>query len=153
MQHPAGRLLCNTQHAIRSRTIIRSLPAWRLFSYNSPSRSQELKFKAIESLDSGSLARTNDEINLEYTGEHDLERSTPVHGHRILHSKRTLPCFSMDGKVVVVTGGARGLGLVMSQGLVESGAEVAICDLNRDEAERQAEELTAALRRESPAAE
>lgn len=59
----------------------------------------------------------------------------------------------MDGKVVVVTGGARGLGLVMSQGLVESGAEVAICDLNRDEAERQAEELTAALRRESPAAE
>lgn len=31
-----------------------------------------------------------------------------------------------------MTGGAQGLGLVMAQGLVESGAEVAILDINKD---------------------
>lgn len=43
---------------------------------------------------------------------------------------RTLPTFSLEGKVAVVTGGARGLGLVMGQGLIESGADLAIVDLN-----------------------
>ena len=38
--------------------------------------------------------------------------------------------FSLDGKVAVVTGGARGLGLVMAQGLMTSGAQVALVDLN-----------------------
>ena len=33
--------------------------------------------------------------------------------------------------MAVVTGGARGLGLVMSQACVISGADVAIVDLNR----------------------
>ena len=44
--------------------------------------------------------------------------------------KRTLPSFSLEGKVAVVTGGARGLGLVMGQALVQSGADLAIVDLN-----------------------
>lgn len=39
---------------------------------------------------------------------------------------RTLPEFSLEGKVSVVTGGARGLGLVMAQALVNSGSHVAI---------------------------
>ena len=43
---------------------------------------------------------------------------------------RTLASFSLDGRVAVVTGGARGLGLVMSQALIVSGADVAIVDLN-----------------------
>jgi len=39
--------------------------------------------------------------------------------------------FSLEGRVGVVTGGARGLGLVMSQALVISGANIATVDLNR----------------------
>lgn len=46
------------------------------------------------------------------------------------HAKRTLASFSLEGRVAVVTGGARGLGLVMSQALVNSGADVALVDLN-----------------------
>ena len=42
----------------------------------------------------------------------------------------TLSTFSLAGSVCVVTGGAQGLGLVMSRALVFSGAEVAIVDLN-----------------------
>lgn len=44
--------------------------------------------------------------------------------------KRTLPSFSLEGKVAIVTGGARGLGLVMGQALIQSGADLAIVDLN-----------------------
>jgi NAD(P)-dependent dehydrogenase (short-subunit alcohol dehydrogenase family) len=40
--------------------------------------------------------------------------------------KRTLPSFSLEGKVAVVTGRVRGLGLV----LMRSGADLAIVDLN-----------------------
>jgi hypothetical protein len=48
------------------------------------------------------------------------------------HSVRppTLSTFSLQGRVAVVTGGAQGLGLVMSRALVFSGADVAIVDLN-----------------------
>ena len=44
--------------------------------------------------------------------------------------KRTLPSFSLEGRTAVVTGGARGLGLVMGQALIHSGADLAIVDLN-----------------------
>ena len=43
---------------------------------------------------------------------------------------RTLASFSLENRVAVVTGGARGLGLVMGQAIVESGADLAIVDLN-----------------------
>ncbi len=46
--------------------------------------------------------------------------------------KRTLPTFSLEGKVAIITGGARGLGLVMGQALVASGADLAIVDLNSE---------------------
>ena len=42
----------------------------------------------------------------------------------------TLGTFSLVGKVGVVTGGARGLGLVMANALLESGGRVALVDLN-----------------------
>lgn len=48
----------------------------------------------------------------------------------VQRQKRTLSSFSLEGKTAVVTGGARGLGYVMAQALVESGANVAIVDLN-----------------------
>ena len=47
-----------------------------------------------------------------------------------MHFKRTLASFSLENKVSMVTGGARGLGLVMAQGLVASGSDLAIVDLN-----------------------
>lgn len=43
---------------------------------------------------------------------------------------RTLTSFSLEKKVGIVTGGARGLGLAMAQAMVNSGADVAIVDLN-----------------------
>ena len=78
----------------------------------------------------GSFARTDPSVEMEYPEEHDLPSSTPVQGRGGLHFKRTLASFSLEGKVSVVTGGARGLGLVMSQAMVISGADVAIVDLN-----------------------
>lgn len=42
----------------------------------------------------------------------------------------TIPGFSLQDRVVVITGGASGLGLVMGKGAVESGAHLAIVDIN-----------------------
>lgn len=42
----------------------------------------------------------------------------------------TLPTFSLENRVVVITGGASGLGLVMGKGVVDSGAHLAIVDIN-----------------------
>lgn len=49
-----------------------------------------------------------------------------------MHFKRTLASFSLEKRVAVVTGGARGLGLVMSQACMLSGADVAIVDLSSE---------------------
>ncbi len=35
--------------------------------------------------------------------------------------------FRLDGKVAIVTGGSRGLGLWMAEGLAEAGADVMLC--------------------------
>lgn len=80
----------------------------------------------------GSLARTDESITVEYPEEGELPSSTPVTGRGGMHSKRTLASFSLEGKTSVVTGGARGLGLVMGQGLVISGANLAIVDMNSE---------------------
>jgi NAD(P)-dependent dehydrogenase (short-subunit alcohol dehydrogenase family) len=48
----------------------------------------------------------------------------------VMRHRRTL---DLTGRVVVITGGSRGLGLVLARALVERGARVAICA--RDEAE------------------
>lgn len=78
----------------------------------------------------GRFARTDESITVEYPEEHHLPSSKPVQGRGGFHFKRTLASFSLEGRVGVVTGGARGLGLVMSQALIVSGADVAIVDLN-----------------------
>jgi NAD(P)-dependent dehydrogenase (short-subunit alcohol dehydrogenase family) len=46
-------------------------------------------------------------------------------------------------KVAIVTGGASGIGLGISQRLARDGAKVAICDLNAEGAEAEAAKLTA----------
>lgn len=74
----------------------------------------------------------------------------PVVGRGGVHALRTLAAFSMEGKVAVVTGGARGLGLVMAQALVTSGADVAIVDMNREEGLKSAQSLIDIYQQENP---
>lgn len=87
------------------------------------------KDKSEEELE-GKFARTDKNVHLEYSEE--VDRGFPVQGRSGIHFKRTLASFSLEERVSVVTGGARGLGLVMGQGLVNSGSNLAIVDLNRE---------------------
>lgn len=69
-------------------------------------------------------------MQIEHPDEADHPPSAPVSGRGGMHFKRTLASFSLEKRVAVVTGGARGLGLVMSQACMLSGADVAIVDLS-----------------------
>jgi NAD(P)-dependent dehydrogenase (short-subunit alcohol dehydrogenase family) len=51
--------------------------------------------------------------------------------------------FRLDGKVALVTGGSKGLGLAMAQALASAGADVAICSRNGDESRAVADRLAA----------
>lgn len=50
-------------------------------------------------------------------------------------AKRKLNAYDLRGTVVLITGGSRGLGLVLARELVREGARLAICA--RDEAARE----------------
>ncbi|PGH31752.1 hypothetical protein GX50_05475 [[Emmonsia] crescens] len=101
----------------------------------------------------GRYARTDESVRVEYPEDHEMPRSPIVQGRGGMHFKRTLASFSLEGRVSVVTGGARGLGLVMGQALVSSGSDLAIVDLNKDEAEEQVQKLVAQYREENPGIE
>jgi D-arabinitol 2-dehydrogenase len=101
----------------------------------------------------GQYARTQDNIRVEYPKDNVLPQSEPLQGRGGFHFKRTLASFSLEGRVAVVTGGARGLGLVMAQALVTSGADVAIVDLNREEGQRSAQGLVDTYKSENPGTE
>jgi len=114
--------------ASRAPIAIRNAPlSWNRLIHDSPPL---LRDEKKEEDHEGSFARTDPTVEVEYPEEGDLPSSTPVQGRGGLHFKRTLASFSLEGRVGVVTGGARGLGLVMSQAMVISGADVAIVDLN-----------------------
>ncbi|MFN2641095.1 MAG: SDR family oxidoreductase [Actinomycetota bacterium] len=51
--------------------------------------------------------------------------------------------FSIEGKVAVVTGGSRGIGLMIARGFVESGARVYISSRKADACDASAKELSA----------
>ena len=78
----------------------------------------------------GRYARTDESVRVEYPEHGEMPRMPIVQGRGGRHFKRTLASFSLEDKVSIVTGGARGLGLVMAQALVASGSNVAIVDLN-----------------------
>lgn len=79
----------------------------------------------------GSYSRTDPDVQVEYPEDHELPSSRPVRGHGGGFAKPTLASFTLENKVTLVTGGARGLGLVMGQGVAYSGGHLAIVDLNR----------------------
>lgn len=122
----AARATRASRTSVPSRTF---LALQRPFHSSYPLRRDEKK----EEVHEGSFARTDSSVQVEYPEEGDLPSSAPVQGRGGLHFKRTLASFSLEGRVGVVTGGARGLGLVMSQAMVISGADVAIVDLNSRE--------------------
>lgn len=101
----------------------------------------------------GAYARTDETVKIEYPAENEMPRSPIVQGRGGMHFRRTLASFSLEDKVCVVTGGARGLGLVMGQALVNSGSQLAIVDLNKAEAEEQAKKLVEQFRDENPGLE
>ena len=61
---------------------------------------------------------------------------------------RTRHAISFDGRVVVLTGGSRGLGLVMARMLVDEGAKVVLLARDLSELERAREELESSGRGE-----
>ena len=50
---------------------------------------------------------------------------------------------NLNGKIAVVTGGSRGLGLAMARGLAQAGARVAVASRKLETCEKVAAELTA----------
>ncbi|KAL8758359.1 MAG: hypothetical protein Q9199_001570 [Rusavskia elegans] len=160
------------------RTALKSKPAYAIRPitcstklYKEDKRIHEKVMEDHDHSHAGSFSRTDNTVSIEYPGE-DLEpTSLAIQGRGGMHFKRTLPSFSLEGRTGVVTGGARGLGLVMSQALVISGCDVAIVDLNsmypsfnllpvfiligllEDEGERQAKELMDHFSTENPGAD
>lgn len=101
----------------------------------------------------GSASRTDNQISFPYPDEENFPREPTVQGRGGFHMQRTLASFSLEGRVAVITGGARGLGLVMGQALVASGADLAIVDLNKEEAEHSAAQLVETFKKENPNSE
>ena len=100
--------------------------------YKEDKRTPRVAEKALEKHDDhhGSFSRTDNTVQIEHPEEQDHPNDEPYQGRGGMHFKRTLANFTLDGKVAVITGGARGLGLVMSQACLLSGANVALVDLN-----------------------
>lgn len=99
----------------------------RTYVKESRQRPQASNRDKNEPTHAGTFARTDDSITVEYPEDHELPSSVPIVG---AGRAPTLATFSLQGNVGVVTGGARGLGLVMGQGMVVSGADLAIVDMN-----------------------
>jgi hypothetical protein len=79
----------------------------------------------------GAAARTDKSTDIKYPYD-DRPRTEPARGRGGTKLRPTLASFSLAGKTAIVTGGARGLGLVMAQGLMTSGADIALVDMNSE---------------------
>ncbi|KAL2146736.1 hypothetical protein VTI28DRAFT_2571 [Corynascus sepedonium] len=82
-------------------------------------------------------AATNTEVNAD-----DLDAVTPLQDKVYRQMPRTLQKMSVHGKVIIITGGARGLGNYMARACAEAGAKaIAIFDANQDLGDESAAEL------------
>ena len=118
--------------------------------YKEDKRQPNVASRALEQSEDdheGAFGRTDKTIRIEHPEEEDHPPSKPVQGRGGLHFKRTLASFTLENRSVIVTGGARGLGLVMSQACVISGADVAIVDLNSEKIEHYWKNFTHGLQR------
>jgi len=61
--------------------------------------------------------------------------------------KNVLDRFRLDGKVALITGGARGLGRTMAAALAEAGAEIALAGRSKDTCQQAADMITASAHR------
>ncbi|HEY50031.1 MAG TPA: SDR family oxidoreductase [Dehalococcoidia bacterium] len=59
----------------------------------------------------------------------------------------TIPKFSLEGKVAIVTGGSRGIGRSIALGFAEAGADVAVASRTAEELEKVAQEIEGLGRR------
>ncbi|RMY85874.1 hypothetical protein D0861_06225 [Hortaea werneckii] len=76
-------------------------------------------------------------------GADDVTIAQPFNSDLLPRLTPTLAKFTLADKVAVVTGGGRGLGLNMAQGLAEVGCRgIAIMDLNQELGEKSARELS-----------
>jgi NADP-dependent 3-hydroxy acid dehydrogenase YdfG len=132
------------QRAISATAGFHTVPAAR--QAEKPPTEEELAAAA------GQFARTDDSIVVKHPPEAQLPTEETVVGtdRAGAHVFPTLATFSLQGKVGVVTGGARGLGLVMGQGMVTSGSDLAIVDLNKEEATRQAQSIIETFKADHP---
>ena len=63
-----------------------------------------------------------------------------IAGSAILY-KLLKPKFDFENKVILITGGSRGLGLVLAREFASRGAKIAICARDREELQRAKEDL------------
>ncbi|KAJ5930904.1 hypothetical protein N7466_006397 [Penicillium verhagenii] len=136
-----------------------SSPPAQYFSSSHGPRSNSRNIKWTDSTenspteDDEGIARINENISIEYPDQSEVPRTPVIQGRGGMHFKRTLAQFSLEDRVTVVTGGASGIGLAMSQAIIASGSHVAIVDMNQDEAHRQAKTLLEQFKAENPGIE
>lgn len=76
------------------------------------------------------VSRIDENIRIKYPERAKLPQTIIPQGRGGRHFKRTLAQFSLEGKVSVVTGGASGIGLAISQATLASGSHLAIVDID-----------------------
>ncbi|KAJ5397542.1 Glucose/ribitol dehydrogenase [Penicillium cosmopolitanum] len=134
--HPAA-LTATARLALRSSNFFRPLTCTANRANQNDDPSKDPILSATNKAPSGAsgdhegqFARTDESVQIEYPPDSEMPAQPVVQGRGGMHFKRTLASFSLENRVSMVTGGARGLGLVMAQGLVASGSDLAIVDLN-----------------------
>lgn len=119
----------------------------RTFASSSRSLSKGNNFGKAKPLDTAPFASTKDDVVVPYPEDSSRHPRDDV-GHNTTggrvgrHTQRTLASFSMENKVCIVTGAARGIGNLIARTFVESGANhIAIVDLNEEECQHAAKEV------------